>query len=33
MLIWYQETVMNEKKKKHRNYGPIEEFGVVWESE
>lgn len=33
MLFWYQETVMNEKKKKHRNYGPIEEFGVVWESE
>jgi hypothetical protein len=34
MLFWYLETVLSEKKKKkHRNYGPIEEFGVVWESE
>lgn len=32
MLFWYQGTVLNEKKKNHRNYGPIEEFWVVWES-
>jgi hypothetical protein len=33
MLFWCQETALNEKGKGHRNYGPIEQFGVVWESE
>jgi hypothetical protein len=33
MLFWCQETALNEKRKGHRNYGPIEQFGVVWESE
>ena len=32
MLFWYQGTVLNEKTKKHRNYGPIEKFWVEWES-
>lgn len=31
MLFWYQGTVLNEKSKKHRNYGPIEKFWVDWE--
>ena len=33
ILFWHQETVLNEKKRRHRNYGPIEEFWVSWESE
>ncbi len=33
MLFWSQDTVIKEKKKNHRNYGPIEQFGVVWETE
>ena len=30
MLFWNQETMLIEKIKKHRNYGPIEMFGVLW---
>ncbi len=33
ILFWYQGTVLNEKKRRHRNYGPIEEFRVAWETE
>ena len=32
MLFWYQETALDEKKKNHHNYGPIEEFRVDWVS-
>jgi hypothetical protein len=33
MLFWSQETLEKEKKRKHRNYGPIEQFSLVWETE
>lgn len=32
-LFWYQETLYIEKKKKHRNYGPITKFIIDWDSE
>jgi hypothetical protein len=30
MLFWYQETLLEEKSKYHKSYGPIEEFHIVW---
>jgi hypothetical protein len=33
MLFWCQETLLEEKLKKHKSYGPIEEFHIKWVEE